>query len=112
MMKERKKVLFLIAEMRNTISSSQYFDDDHKKRLIERLAQVEAEIFKKEGRFDVILAGIVDFGDALGKFGQKAKPLTDLMREIRGIVQKKSEGYEKLPPPEETKLLPAPSTEE
>jgi hypothetical protein len=94
--------------MKQFISKANCFSDDHKKRLIARVSQVEIEIHRKNGHFDVILAGMVDFGEALGQFGEKVKPLVDRMKEIRGIAQRKTQGYDKLPAPDEVKRLPPP----
>ena len=72
------------------------------------MAQIEVEVHKKIGNFDTILGGIVDMGEAFGKFGKKAQPIFDRVREIRGITQMSSKGYEGLPPPEDLKRLPPP----
>ncbi|MEP0964051.1 MAG: hypothetical protein ABJQ80_00955 [Lentilitoribacter sp.] len=106
---EVEAILQRTSEMRFIISNSDFFDPPHKKRLLERLSQVEFEMYRENGKFDTILGGVVDFGDALGKFGQRVKPLVDRMSEIRKITQDKTSAYEELPPPEETKRLPPPN---
>lgn len=98
--------------MKQIINDTSVFTSEHKIRLIARISQVELEVHRKQGRFDVILGGVVDFGDALGQFGKKVKPLVDRMNEIRGITQRKSAGYEQLPPPDESRRLPAPNNSE
>lgn len=103
-----KRIAGLAAEMKDIVNVSDFFDKDHKKRLIDRISQVEIEVHKSKGKFDVILGGIVDFGDALGKFGKRVKPLFDRMQQIRSIAQKRTAEYEKLTPPDEVKLLPPP----
>jgi hypothetical protein len=105
---EISRINKLASEMKLIVNESDFFSDHHKGRLVRRISQVEEEIHKKEGRFDVILGGVVDFGDALGQFGKKVKPLVDRMKEIRVIVQTNSREYEKLPAPDEVKRLPAP----
>jgi hypothetical protein len=46
-----------------------------------------------------------DFGEGLGKLGRDAKPFVDRIKEI---TRSGSKGYEKLPQPDETPLLPPP----
>lgn len=105
---DHQTILKLISEMRVIINNSTIFDAPYKIRLLNRLSQLEKEMYKTKGNFDVILGGIVDFGETLGTFGKKVKPLTDRMREIRLITQKKAPEYQRLPPPEEPKMLPPP----
>ena len=66
---------------------------------------------KSKGNYDVILGGFVDFGDALGKFENKAKPFLDRIKEIKQITRSGSKEYDKLPQPDETPLLAPPSPE-
>ena len=108
---EIQRIMKKTSEMRTIISKSEAFDAAHRKRLLDRISQVEAEIYRKDGKIDAILGGIVDFGDALGKFGNSVKPLVDRMAEVRKIVQSKTAAYKELPAPEETKKLPPPVEE-
>jgi hypothetical protein len=107
---ERQKVLQLASEMRACVVSSDFFDHAHKVRLIKRISAIEAEVHKPRGLFDVILGGLNDAGEALGKFGNDVKPIVDRMKEIAKITRGKSEEYESLPAPEETKRLPPPGS--
>lgn len=94
--------------MKIIIAESRLFTDEHSHRLLNRISQIETELYKNRGNFDVVLAGIVDFGEALGKFGRGVKPLVDRMGEIRRIIQPSVTEYQKLASPDEIKLLPAP----
>lgn len=105
---EKLKVMKLAEQMRAIVTLSDHFDDDHKNRLLRRISAIEYEVNKNKGKFDVVLGGIVEFGDALGQFGDKVQPLVDRIQEIRGITQRKTSEYDKLPEPEKTKRLPAP----
>lgn len=105
---ELVQVLNLCAKIREAITRGKFFDVPHKRRLLDRVAAIEREAHQPKGRFDVILGGVSDFGEALGKFGKDVKPLVDRMTEIMGIARGKSEEYEQLPPPEEVKRLPPP----
>ncbi|NTT85186.1 hypothetical protein [Tabrizicola fusiformis] len=105
---ETALVFRLCAEIRAAISSSKLFDVPHKRRLLNRVASIEREIHLPKGRLDVILGGMSDFGETLGKFGKDVKPLVDRMTEIMGIAREKSEDYDQLPRPDEVKRLPPP----
>jgi len=105
---EVAQIIAKTGEMRSIVTRSSFFSVDHKRRLLGRIAQIEAEIHKPRGDFDVILGGVVDVGSALGEFGERVKPLVDRMREIQSIIQPKSEAYLGLPMPSDVKRLPSP----
>ena len=107
---EKNRVLTLASEMRACVISAECFDFAHKNRLIKRITAIELEANKPKGLFDVILGGLSDTGEALGKFGNDVKPLVDRMTEIARITRSKSEEYEGLPAPEELKRLPPPES--
>jgi hypothetical protein len=109
---DRDKILTLISEMRELIKSSLLFDIPHKRRLLDRISAIEIESYKDQGKLDVFLGGVVDVGEALGKFGESAKPLFDRMAEVVGIARSSSKEYEQLPPPETQKQLPPPKKDE
>ncbi|MBL1436859.1 MAG: hypothetical protein COB08_011780 [Rhodobacteraceae bacterium] len=110
--KEKSKVLGLCNKMRKIVHSSVGFDEPHKIRLLNRIAAIEAEIHKEKGRFDVILAGVTDVGETLGKFGTSMKPLTDRMAEIANITRSKTKEYDQIPAPEEVKKIEDKSDDE
>jgi hypothetical protein len=105
---EKKKIFQLCAAMRKIVLASHIFDHPHRRRLLNRIAAIEAETEKPRGMFDVVRAGISDLGETLGKFGTDIKPLTDRMTEVVQIARKGSKQYDQLPEPEEVKKLPPP----
>lgn len=105
---DRSRALKLTSEIKQLVQVSQSIDASHKTRLFKRITAVEIEITKIKGNFDVILGGMSDFGEALGKFGKDVKPLVDRMKEIRSLTRAKTSDYDQLPPPDETKELPHP----
>ena len=105
---DKGKILALCQKMRKIIWATDVFDDPHRIRLLKRISAIETQVHEPKGMYDVILAGVVDFGDAAGKFGEKVKPLTDRMREIGLVARKGAREYDKIPAPEEVKRLPAP----
>ncbi|MEO9516604.1 MAG: hypothetical protein ABJH45_08565 [Paracoccaceae bacterium] len=92
-------------QMRKIIWASTAFDQAHRGRLLKRVSAMEVQIGLEKGLCDVVLGGVSDFGEVLGKFGEDIKPLTDRMRDIAQITRSKSADYDKLPAPEETKKL-------
>lgn len=109
---DKARLLLLCEQMRKIIWSAEIFDDAHRVRLLNRVSAIETQVHKSKGNLDVILAGIVDFGDAAGKFGERVKPLTDRMREIGLVARKSSKDYDKIPAPDEVRRLPKPETDE
>lgn len=108
---EVAEIFRLAGEMRTIVSESKKFDEAHKRRLMSRISKIEFEIHRSHGSFDVILAGITEFGETLGKFGKDVKPLVDRMKEIRQITQAKTKNYPEIAPPEDNKRLPPPDEE-
>ena len=111
-LKEKKRILDLCTGMRKIVFASDFFDEPHKKRLLNRIASIESEVHQKTGKLDTVLAGVVDIGDALGKFGRKVEPLTKRMKEVAEIARGGSKQYDQIPPPEEKLGLPPPLEEE
>ena len=107
---DKKRIFDLCSGMRKIVFASEIFDDPHKKRLLNRIAAIEKEVHQNQGKLDTVLAGVVDVGDALGKFGRSVEPLTKRMQEIANIARRGSEQYQQIPPPEEKLSLPAPDT--
>lgn len=105
---DKQRVLKLCADMRKIVFASPHFDDPHKRRLLNRIAAIESQVHAKKGMFDVILGGVADVGETLGKFGKDIKPLTDRMNEVARITRQNTGEYDQIPAPDEIKSLPAP----
>ena len=80
------RVQVLINELRQLISESKDFEEDHKRRLLRKLENLQGELHKKMSSLDMLWGLIGDAGVALGKFGKNAKPFTDRIGEILQIV--------------------------
>lgn len=102
----------LCSEIRKIVLASAVFDEPHKRRLLNRVAAMEYEAKQKNGKLDVILAGVVDVGDALGKFGTSIEPLTKRVKELAQIARSNSKEYNQIPSPDETKALPPPENKD
>jgi len=93
-----KRVQDLINEMRDLLTNSTDFDEDHKRRLLKRLEKLQGELHKQMSNLDSLWGLIGDAGVALGKFGENVKPLTDRIGEVLQIVsrtQAKAEDMQK-----------------
>lgn len=110
--KEKARVLELCVDIRKIIFASTFFDEPHKRRLLNRIAAIEHEVHQKKGKLDVLLAGVSDVGDALGNFGKQVEPLTKRMKEIANLGRKGSSEYDQLPSPDEIPALPPPNETE
>ncbi|MGR3313669.1 hypothetical protein [Roseovarius indicus] len=106
--KDKKRVLDLCAQMRKIVLATDVFDQPHRRRLLNRIAGIEAQVEQPKGLLDVVRSGVSDVGETLGKFGMDIKPLTDRMTEVAQIARDNSEEYRKIPSPTEIKKLPKP----
>ena len=86
---QKSEVQKKVNELRETVQKSGILDEEHKIRLLRRIALIEREIYKTRGRIDTVLAGIVDFGTAFGKFGEEAKPFVERMTELLSAIKGK-----------------------
>jgi len=105
-----KRIEVLCMKMREIIFETDFFDDAHRRRLLDRLTLIEREIHQPKGKFDIVRGGLNDLGETLGKFGKDIKPLTDRMNEIVDIARKATGFYDQLPAPKEIKKLPKPGS--
>lgn len=92
---ETTRINQLISELRDIISQSELFEENHKQRLLRRLERLQSEVHKKVSDLDRFWGLVGDAGVALRKFGEDAKPIVDRVREITQIIwgaQAKAEG--------------------
>lgn len=91
------KIQSLLNELREHISKSGDFADDHKRRLLTRLEKLQSELHKKMSDLDKFWGLIGDAGVAIGKFGNDVKPIVDRIKEITEIVWRTQARAEELP---------------
>jgi len=91
------RIQILINELRDHVTKSDHFEQDHKQRLLKRLENLQSEIHKKVSDLDKFWGLIGDAGVAIGKFGNDAKPIVDRIREIKDIVWRTQARAEELP---------------
>lgn len=81
-----QKIQALINELRDLIGKSDYLGDNHKNRLLNKLESLQKELHKKMSSLEKFYVFVGDLGILLGKFGQDAKPLVDLIEKIIKIA--------------------------
>jgi hypothetical protein len=91
-----QRIQDLINELRDHISKSRDFAEDHKQRLLRRLERLQGEVHKRMSDADRIFGLIGDAGVAIGKFGKNAKPIVDRIRELAEIAWKAQARAEQL----------------
>lgn len=101
-----------INELRELLTKSDLFEDEHKQRLLKRLEVVQSELHKKVSDIDKIWGLVGDAGIALGKFGKDAKPFQELITKIGKIGWRAQARAEQLPSDAITPMLENLSSEE
>jgi hypothetical protein len=91
------RIQALVNELREHVSKSGDFEEDHKNRLLSRLEKLQAELHKKMSDLDRFWGLIGDAGVVIGKFGDDVKPIEDRIKEITEIVWRTQARAEELP---------------
>jgi hypothetical protein len=91
-----KRIQQLVNELREHISQSTHFEEEHRQRLLRRLERLQGELHKRMSDADRIFGLIGDAGVAFGKFGKDAKPIVDRIRELAQIAWKAQARAEEL----------------
>lgn len=100
------RIQTIINELRQEISESELFSDEHKTRLLKRLEKMQAEIHKKMSDLDRFWGLIGEAGIVIGKFGEDVKPIVDRIREISEITWRTQSKAEELPSGTDNPMLP------
>ena len=96
-----RRVQTLLNNLRDLLTKSEDFEEDHRTRLLKKLELLQSELNKKMSDFDRFWGFFIDSGIALTKFWENAKPFRDDIKEIIKIVsrtQAKAENVQKLFP--------------
>ncbi len=88
----------LINELRDLISKSEKIVDNHKKRLLKRLEQLQGEVHKTVGDVDRALGVILEVSAVARQFGEDMKPLSDRAREMAEIIMRVMASFQGFPP--------------
>ncbi|MBY6081359.1 hypothetical protein [Ruegeria arenilitoris] len=88
-----------INEARQKIRSSDAFEEKHKRRLLNRLEKLQAEINKKISDLDVMLAGVTEVTAVAGQSAKNLNPVVDLFKKIFTIAEGETDEPLGLPAP-------------
>ena len=99
------RIQTLINELRGLLATDSGLDDGHKQRLLKRLEELQKELHKKVSDLSRFYSLMGDFGVAVGKLGNDAKPFTDRIGELLGFAWKAQARAEQLPSSAENPML-------
>lgn len=108
---ETKRIDELLADIRNIIRESDVISDEHKRRLLRVVNDLQAEVDKEYSDFRVFLDGMVEVSEAVGEAGEKVKPVFDRIKELFGIADKVRKTKEAIEAPQIVEALPPPPKE-
>jgi hypothetical protein len=92
-----QKVQNYINELRNMITVSELFSENHRQRLLKRLEELQGELHKKMSNLDKFWGLFGEAGIVLGKFGNDAKPFFDLVINVMKIIWNSQTAANELP---------------
>lgn len=102
---EKSEIREILAKARKLTDEATFLSDDHKRRLIHRISDVENELYKETAGFKSFLAAAADVSGLVRKFGDDAKPLAEAIETARTITEKKVEGYQRIEEQEKPKQI-------
>ncbi len=107
---DKSEIRELLAKARKLTENAGFLSEDHKRRIIHRIAGVENELFQKVSGFKAFLVAAADVSNLVKKFGKDAKPIAEAIQTARTITERKVEGYIRIEEEEKPKRLPKPES--
>ena len=95
------RVQELLDRLRELLTKSEDFEEDHRFRMLKKLEALQRELHKRMSDFDKFWGFFIDSGIALSKFWVNAEPFIKGVKEILEIVcrtQAKAENVQKILP--------------
>lgn len=102
----------LINEMREIATQTEELGERHRRRILERLEKLQAEVHKRVTKIDEAWLLLPEIGLALGRFGKNAAPMWDRLNETLRIVAGAEARRAELPSSYEPPFLPKPELDE
>lgn len=110
---DRGRIQILLNTLREILTNSEVFAEDHRRRLLDRLEELQAEIHKKMHVLDKFWGFYIDGLTAAGRgLAKGAEEIMPYIREIAEIAWKLKRRTDALPPSSEMPLLDAPDQPE
>lgn len=81
-----KEVQENINQLRDLIANCPDLGEDHKRRLLKRLEQVQSELHKRVSTLDHLYCLAIEASIVAGKVGENAKPVVAVAKALMGIV--------------------------
>ena len=90
---EYKSIQDVLDKLRKELVSSDFFEKDHKQRILEKLESLQKELHKKMSSLDKSLGKLVSIATAIGAAGEKSKPMFDRVNEtIKSLLRVQNKG--------------------
>lgn len=100
-----KRIQQLINQLREMVAANTELDSGHKQRLLKRLEKMQSELHKKMSDISRFYELMGDAGVVLGKLGEGAKPIVEVIKELTGIAWKSQARAEQLQTDAENPLI-------
>ena len=91
------RVQALLNELRDNVTKSKLFEEEHRQRILKRLELLQGELHKRMSNIDRLWGLVGEAGVVIGKFGNNAKPFVKLITEISEIAWRTQAKSEELP---------------
>lgn len=108
---EKEEIIQLMAEARVLTNNSTTLSNEHKRRVLHRIALVENELYKELSRFGAFMAAAYEVSGLVRQFGSDVQPIADAVEKARTITEKKVIGYQRIEAEPKPKALPKPDNE-
>jgi len=84
--KEIDSIQDLLNKLRDMIYSSNEIEDEHKRRLLEKINQLQTELNKEISDFDKFLGLMMETATTFGKAGEAAMPFIKLIHKLQEVL--------------------------
>jgi len=106
---EYERLQNLINEMREGVLKCEAFDEQHRRRVINKLENLQQELHKRVSSLSMLYGRVIEASQVAGKVGRNLDPVTDKARDFIRILSKTQDREENLP--ETDSELPGPEAD-
>lgn len=105
---DREAVIQSLDKARQFTRLSDDFSNPQKQKILYWISKAENEVIKDQGKLASILSAVDQIMDSVRRNGEKAKPLGDLVEQVRTKTVKNVVEVRQISAPDEQKKLPPP----